>query len=425
MRAKSSDGAASRTITLLQIIAPVCVVVSGIVIATTFTTLMARQTRQIGLLRCVGATRRQVVGSVLRAALLTGLAGSVAGAVVGAAIAVPVIRSGLIEEVESRHLTISWTSFALAVLVGTVVTMVSVLRPARQASRVSALVALTGQTAGHESLGRRRVAAAVVGAVVAALVCGSVGVHVVLRGMAFIGDAVAHSVFPGLAIAFVCGGSLVFGGALAGVVTAVLVALLAQNRRLKEDSVIGVLFVGAFALGVAIIARAPGYAGSLQDFLFGSITGIPASDVPVVLCGAALVLLMLFLAHRPIVAVTLDRESARAAGVHVLLADLSLYVAVALAVVISVQTIGNVLVLALLVTPAATARLLCDRLGTMMILSPVLGAAGGLVGLYLSWALDVPTGATIVLVLTACFVLAWVFAPRHGLLARSLRERRG
>ena len=169
MRAKSSDGAASRTITLLQIIAPVCVVVSGIVIATTFTTLMARQTRQIGLLRCVGATRRQVVGSVLRAALLTGLAGSVAGAVVGAAIAVPVIRSGLIEEVESRHLTISWTSFALAVLVGTVVTLVSVLRPARQASRVSALVALTGQTAGHESLGRRRVAAAVAGAVVAAL----------------------------------------------------------------------------------------------------------------------------------------------------------------------------------------------------------------------------------------------------------------
>ena len=228
-------------------------------------------------------------------------------------------------------------------------------------------------------------------------------------------------------------GCMVFAGAMAvaagtfiaGVVTAVLVALLAQNRRLKEDSVIGVLFVGAFALGVAIIARAPGYAGSLQDFLFGSITGIPASDVPVVLAGAAFVLLMLFLAHRPIVAVTLDRESARAAGVHVLLADLSLYVAVALAVVISVQTIGNVLVLALLVTPAATARLLCDRLGTMMILSPVLGASGGLVGLYLSWALDVPTGATIVLVLTACFVLAWVFAPRHGLLARSLRERRG
>ena len=187
MRAKSSDGAASRTITLLQIIAPVCVVVSGIVIATTFTTLMARQTRQIGLLRCVGATRRQVVGSVLRAALLTGLAGSVAGAVVGAAIAVPVIRSGLIEEVESRHLTISWTSFALAVLVGTVVTLVSILRPARQASRVSALMALTGQTAGHQSLSRRRVAAAVAGVVVTALGLGLIHGGVIWRVLEMIG----------------------------------------------------------------------------------------------------------------------------------------------------------------------------------------------------------------------------------------------
>ena len=187
MRAKSSDGTASRTITLLQILAPVCVVVSGIVIATTFTTLMARQTRQIGLLRCVGATRRQVVGSVLRTALLTGLAGSVAGAAVGAAVAVPVIGSGLIEEVESRHLTISWTSFALAVLVGTVVTLVSILRPARQASRVSALMALTGQTAGHQSLSRRRVAAAVAGTVITALGLGLIHGGVIWRVLEMIG----------------------------------------------------------------------------------------------------------------------------------------------------------------------------------------------------------------------------------------------
>lgn len=183
MRAKASDGTASRTITLLQILAPVCVVISGIVIATTFTTLMARQTRQIGLLRCVGATRRQVVGSVLRTALLTGLA----GAAVGAAVAVPVIGSGLIEEVESRHLSISWTSFALAVLVGTVVTLVSILRPARQASRVSALIALTGQTAGHQSLSRRRVAAAVAGVVVTALGLGLIHGGVTWRVLQMIG----------------------------------------------------------------------------------------------------------------------------------------------------------------------------------------------------------------------------------------------
>lgn len=113
-------------------------------------------------------------------------------------------------------------------------------------------------------------------AVLSAVVCGVVGTHVVLRGMAFIGDAVAHSVFPGLAVAFLLSGSLVLGGAVAGVTTAVLVALLSQNRRLKEDSVIGVLFVGAFALGVVVISRAPGYAGSLQDFLFSCSAPSPA-----------------------------------------------------------------------------------------------------------------------------------------------------
>lgn len=123
-------------------------------------------------------------------------------------------------------------------------------------------------------------------AITSALVCGVVGAHVVLRGMAFIGDAVAHSVFPGLAVAFVSGTNLVLGGAVAGILTAVTVALLAQNRRLKEDSIIGVLFVGAFALGVVIISRAPGYSGSLQQFLFGSITGVPAREVPVALIGA-------------------------------------------------------------------------------------------------------------------------------------------
>lgn len=255
-------------------------------------------------------------------------------------------------------------------------------------------------------------------AVLSAVVCGVVGTHVVLRGMAFIGDAVAHSVFPGLAVAFLLSGSLVLGGAVAGVTTAVLVALLSQNRRLKEDSVIGVLFVGAFALGVVIISRAPGYAGSLQDFLFGSITGVPASDVPVALAGGAVVLAMVAALHPQIVAVSLDRETARAAGLPVLLLDVLLSVAVSLAVVISVQTIGNVLVLALLVTPAATARLLTDRLGTMMWLGPLVGALASVVGLYLSWSIDLPTGGTIVLVLTAGFVAAWLVAPRHGLLAR-------
>lgn len=257
-------------------------------------------------------------------------------------------------------------------------------------------------------------------AMMSSLVCGVIGGYVVLRGMAFIGDAVAHAVFPGLAVAFVLQGSLVLGGAVAGVLTAVLVAVFAQNRRLKEDSIIGVFFVAAFALGIVIISRAPGYAGSLQQFLFGSITGIPDEDVLVVAASGLVLLTVAFLLHKEFVLVTLDREMARAAGLPVFVLDVVLYVMVAVAIVISVQTIGNILVLALLITPAAAARLLTDRLGVMMLLAPIIGSASALVGLYLSWSLDLPVGGMIVLVATAVFLLAWFFAPRHGLVPRRL-----
>lgn len=262
-------------------------------------------------------------------------------------------------------------------------------------------------------------------AVMSSLVCGVVGCYVVLRGMAFIGDAVAHAVFPGLAVAFVVSGNLIVGGTVAGVLTAVLIAIFSQNRRLREDSVIGVFFVGAFALGVVIISRAPGYAGSLQQFLFGSITGIPDRDLIVVAVTTVLVLGLLVGLHAQLVTVTLDREFARATGLPVFALDLVLYVLVTLAVVISVQTIGNILVLALLVTPAATARLLTERLGLMMALAPAIGMGGSVVGLYLSWSYDLPVGGTIVLALTVAFLVAWLLAPRHGVVTRWVRQRTG
>ncbi|MBO1902964.1 anchored repeat-type ABC transporter permease subunit [Leucobacter weissii] len=260
-------------------------------------------------------------------------------------------------------------------------------------------------------------------AMMSSLVCGVIGTYVVLRGMAFIGDAVAHAVFPGLAVAFVVSGNLVLGGAVAGVLTAILVAVFSQNRRIKEDSVIGVFFVAAFALGIVIIAQAPGYSGSLQQFLFGSITGIPDEDVVTVAITGAILMLVVFLLHKEFVAVTLDREMARSVGLPVFALDLALYVMVAIAIVISIQTIGNILVLALLITPAAAARVLTDRLGVMMLLSPIIGAGSAFLGLYISWSLDLPAGGTIVLVATAVFLLAWLFAPRHGVLAKLLRRR--
>ena len=255
-------------------------------------------------------------------------------------------------------------------------------------------------------------------AVLAAALCGIVGTYVVLRGMSFIGDAVSHAVFPGLATAFVIGADLALGGIIAGLVTSLAVAVVSQLRRLREDSVIGVFLVAAFGLGIVIISRAPGYAGSLTDFLFGSLTGVPVRDLVIVAAVGAFIAVLLAVFHQQIVAVSLDREFAAVQGIRVFWIDMLLYVCVTLAVVFSIQTVGNILVLGLLITPAAAARMLTERLSVMFILAPTIGAVSAFIGLWLSWTLDTPVGGTIVLVLTAVFCAAWLAAPRHGLIFR-------
>ena len=247
-------------------------------------------------------------------------------------------------------------------------------------------------------------------AVLSAVVCGVIGTHVVLRGMAFIGDAVAHAVFPGLAIAFALQVSVIAGGAVAGAVVALLIALFSQRRRVKEDTIIGIFFAAAFALGLVVISKVQGYTASLNSFLFGSITGVSNSDIIFSAVVGAVVILAVAALHKEIVAVSVDRETAAAMGIRVLLIDVILYLAVTAAVVMSVRTVGNILVLALLITPAAAARLWTDRLVVMMALSAVIGMVGSFLGVYVSWAIDVPTGATIVLVLTVVFLLSFFVA---------------
>lgn len=259
---------------------------------------------------------------------------------------------------------------------------------------------------------------ALIVAMLSAIVCAVVGTHVVLRSMAFIGDAVAHAVFPGIAIAFALQGSVLLGGAVAGAVVALLVATFSQRRRIKEDTLIGIFFAAAFAVGLVVISRIDGYTASLTSFLFGSLTGVSNSQVYAVAGVGFVVVSLLIILQRPLSAVALDRESAQAMNLPVFILDIVLYLAVTAAVVISISTIGNILVLALLVTPAATARMLSDRLSIMMVLSALIGAAASFIGLYFSWALDMPTGATIVLTVTVFFLAAWLFAPRHGLLLR-------
>ncbi|MEV7228722.1 anchored repeat-type ABC transporter permease subunit [Polymorphospora sp. NPDC051019] len=258
-------------------------------------------------------------------------------------------------------------------------------------------------------------------AVLASVVCAVVGSFVVLRGMAFIGDAVAHAVFPGVAVGYVLQVNLAVAGAVAGVATALTVAVVAQNRRLKEDAVIGVFFAFAFGLGIVLVSTRSSYTGDLASFLFGQILGLSDADVVTVAVVGGLLVAAVLALRRELVTVSLDRETAAASGLPVFWLDTALYVMVTVAIVISLQAVGNILVLALLITPAATARMLTDRLGVMMSLSAGIGAVCAVTGLYLSYHLNLAAGGLIVLTLSAVFVGTWLFAPRYGLLRRRTR----
>ena len=246
---------------------------------------------------------------------------------------------------------------------------------------------------------------ALVAVVVVGAVCGVLGAFVVLRGLAFMGDALAHAIFPGVVVAYLLKGSLVVGGVLFGLLTALGIGLVARSRRVAEDTAIGILFAGAFALGVVLISTTRSYTRDLASFLFGNVLGVGPGDLALIAAVAVVVLAVVALLEKELVLISFDREVAEAMGYPVFRLDLLLLVLIALTIVVALQAVGNVLVMALLVTPSATARLLTNRLRPMMALGALIGALSGLIGLYASYYLDLAAGATIVLVATAIFFL--------------------
>jgi manganese/iron transport system permease protein len=258
---------------------------------------------------------------------------------------------------------------------------------------------------------------------VVGMVAGALGSYVVIRGLAFVGDAIAHAVFPGVVIAFLLKANLFLGGAAFGVLTALTISTLSLTRRIREDTAIGVVFAGAFALGVVLISSSPGYTRDLTSFLFGDILAVSSTDIYLSLSigGGALVLTILL--RRALVLASFDREMALSMGLPVFWLDTLLLLLITLTIVISLRAVGNILVLAMFVTPAATARLLVDDMGRMMALSALLGAAAGVTGLYVSWYTDLAAGGMIVLMATGVFVAALVLSPRHGLLRHFLQQR--
>lgn len=245
--------------------------------------------------------------------------------------------------------------------------------------------------------------------VLSALVTGVLGCYVVLRGVAFVGDAVSHAVFPGIALAFVLQGSFVLGGIATGIAVGLLIAVLGVKKMVKQDALIGVLYTAAFAAGIVVISFAPGYAGSLQQLLFGSVGAITTGDVLMALAVAAVTIAVVWFFHHGFVLVSLDTELAKTNGIRVLLYDIVLYAAVAASVVVAVQAVGNILVLALLITPAATARMVTNKINVMLLLAPTLGILATCLGMYLSWGYNLPVGGAIVLVATAIFFAVWIY----------------
>lgn len=255
--------------------------------------------------------------------------------------------------------------------------------------------------------------------------CGLIGCFVVLRGLAFIGDALAHAVFPGVVLSYIGGRSIMIGAFAFGLITALGIGILSRSRRVSEDSAIGVIFAAFFALGVVIISRQGGFRKDLGSLLFGNILGVSSADVWATAIVAVVVVAIMLALLKEFTLVAFDPTMARAAGYPVFALDILLLVLVAATIVVSLQTVGNILILALIVTPPATARLLTDRLGRMMLTSVAIAVASGVAGLFISYHAATAGGATIVLTATAAFLIALVCAPNHGLLAGVIGRRRG
>ncbi len=259
-------------------------------------------------------------------------------------------------------------------------------------------------------------------AVIVGIVCALVGTYVVLRGMAFFGDALAHTILPGVAVGYLIGGGargpLFWWGLLTAVLAALGIGAVSKGAQLKEDTAIGIIFAGMFALGIALISTVRSYAVDLAHFLFGDVLAVSRGDLYVIGILGGIVVLTIVALYKEFMVLSFDPILAATLRIPDRFLYYLLLVLIAVAIVISLQTVGVALMMAMLVTPAATAYLLTRRLPTMMALAAFIGAVSGVAGLYLSFYISVASGAAIVLVCTVLFVIAFLFAPRRGWLWR-------
>lgn len=250
-----------------------------------------------------------------------------------------------------------------------------------------------------------------------ALTCAVLGVYVVLRRMAFIGDAVSHTALPGLVVAYLNGWSLLIGALVAGVVTALGIGWISRRGAIREDTAIGVVFTGFFALGIVVISATKSFR-DVTSLLLGNVLGVTQEDLALIGVVAVLVCGVLFLLHKELELTSFDPTHAQVAGFSADVVRYILLILLALTVVAGIQAVGVVLVSGLLITPAAAASLLASRLGTMMMIAVGVACASVLAGLYASYYFNVSTGAAMVLSGSVLFLLAWLLREVRTRLAQ-------
>ena len=254
----------------------------------------------------------------------------------------------------------------------------------------------------------------------AGTVCAVVGSYVVLKGLAFIGDAVAHAAFPGVVVAYMVGLPFVLGGGIAAFVTAMTIGWITRRSTLRVDTAIGVAFAGAFALGIFLYSSINGFVGDLFGFLVGNVLAVGTGDLIALLVLGAIVLGIVAVLWKELLYSTFDPLGAAASGLPVSALEYLFLGLVAITIVISLQAVGIILIVAMLVTPAATAQLVTVRFSRMILFATLIGAVTSIVGLYISYWFNVASGATIVLVQTAVFLV--VLAATRALSTVRRRE---
>ncbi|MEB6241266.1 metal ABC transporter permease [Staphylococcus xylosus] len=262
---------------------------------------------------------------------------------------------------------------------------------------------------------------ALITSIVIGMICGVIGCFIVLRSLALMGDAISHAVLPGVAISYMMGINFFYGAVVFGVLAALGIGFVNQNSKIKSDSSIGIVFSSFLALGVLLITKAQSSI-DLTEILFGNVLTVKPEDRTITFIVVAIVLIVIIVFYKEFLLSSFDPTMAAASGLPVKFIHYTLMVLLTLVTVASLQTVGVILVVSLLITPASTAYLLTKRLSTMILTSALIGMVSSVIGLFFSVTFDLPSGVVIVLVITIIFIITFFLAPKNGLLWKMIKS---